>query len=925
MEKKGFRELTEIQKAAIPLIEKGENVLVISGTGFGKTEAAMLPILSKLLDLKEKGAKEGIQAIYITPLRALNRDLLLRLTFWCSELGISIDVRHGDTPQSQRRKQRDLPPQLLITTPETLSAVLIAPKLSDSLVNVRYVIIDEVHELVESKRGVQLSIALERLKEKAAGSEGQENKIQLIGLSATVGNEKEVAEFLAPGTKIVKLEFLRELDLRVESPAPAEEETGLVSVLQVTPETSAKLKRIKELVLGHKKTLLFVNTRAMAESLGSLLFQDSELKEICAVHHSSLSKESRIEAEEKFKNGSLRVLICTSSLELGIDIGEVDLVIQYVSPRQVSRLLQRVGRSGHRKHLIPKGVVLAADAVDCMESMVLARRSKMHLLEENEIPLNSLDVLAQQVAGIALDFGVVDVKKAFEIVKRAFPFRSLSFDDFLSVVEQIAAERLIYFRENLVSKNARTKLYYYENLSTIPDEKKFFVKDSETRKNVGVLHEGFVSEYIGTGSVFITRGKPWKVLSMSEQEIVVERAEGVEAAIPDWEGEEIPVVMVVAQEVAEVFSEVLAKNNPELLQKYSCSEEVANKARGFAFKQKNFFLPQPKTLFIEAYADFVLLHTFLGNRENETLAKALSSLFASSLGYPLRTRTSSYSIVFEFPSPYPAEKFRRVLLDLTPENIVSILDAAIPESSLFKYKFLHVAQLFGLVSREAELRSFSLRRLIAAQKHTPVYVEALNELYHDKLRVRQIRDFLSELQEGKIEVKVVDGKGALSPIAKGFLEFEGYSELFAPPEPTEQLLQAFKQGLLEKDAILLCTYCGKGFTRKIGDVGKKLSCPYCSSNQITLRKYEEVFNKEKKKGLRALSQEERRKYRELLRVASLVSTFGGKALVALETYGVGPETATRVLGRMHEKEEALFKDLLEAQKQFIRTKKFWRV
>ncbi|MBI5228715.1 DEAD/DEAH box helicase [Candidatus Micrarchaeota archaeon] len=915
---KGFKEFTEIQLKAIPEVLAGKNTLIIAPVGYGKTEAAVLPVFSKMLDLREKGETAGIQAIYITPLRALNRDMLSRLDFWCSELGISLSVRHGDTPQSQRRKQRDQPMQFLITTPETLCSVLVAPVLKDSLKNVRFVMIDEVHELFESKRGIQLSVALERLKEKAIP------QIQIVGLSATVGNEREVASFLSRDANVVKIGFRRELQISVESP-PLGKESMPFSILHFSQETVGKLQRITSAVLEHKRTLIFVNTRATAESLASRLFQVPELKEKIAVHHSSLSKEVRIETEERFKAGELKAIICTSSLELGIDIGDIDLVIQYMSPRQVTRLIQRVGRSGHRTHLIPKGIVLSSNPMDCVESVVIAEKAKKHELEPLEIQKNALDVLAHQLAGMALDYGIIELEKAFQMVRRAYPYANLQFEAFKEVAEQLAGEGLVFVRDNRLTKNSRTLLYYYENISMIPDEKKFFVKDAATRRNVGILHEGFVSEYLAEGVSFITRGKPWKVLSIEEDQIHVERTEDLGAAIPDWEGEQIPVTHEVAQEVAELFKESLELSEPDLKEKYSCNSSAIERIKEFALKQTAFFLPAPKKVFFERQGRFLLIHSFLGSRENETLSRILSLFLASELGYPVRSRSSTYSILFELDKPFSPEHFCKLLKEMPPNKLRQILEPVLHNTSLFRYKFIAVGRRFGFLRRDVDYKEVSLKRIIESQKHLPVFNEALNELYHEKLRLNEVSDFLERLGMGEIVFEVVDSLKGLSPISKDFLEFEGYSELFAPIEPTSELIETFRANLLERRVELLCTYCKKTFTRRINDFSPKIFCPYCSSNQLTLAKFKEVFEKEERRKVSGLTAEERRKYRELLRITALISSYGKRALLALETYGVGPDVGARILARMHRTDEGFYKDLLQAQKDFIRTRKYWRV
>ncbi|MEW5955115.1 MAG: DEAD/DEAH box helicase [Candidatus Micrarchaeota archaeon] len=902
--KKGFTGLTEIQLKAIPAIAIGKDVLVLAPTGYGKTETCLLPILSKLVEAKDVGDLAGIQALYVSPLRALNRDLLARLSFWCNELGITLGVRHGDTPASERRKQRDNPPMLMISTPETLGSMLVAPKLKDSLANIRYVVVDEVHELASSKRGLQLSLALERLREKSGA-------FQTIGLSATVGNADEVAAFLSPRAKTVSLETLRQMDVFVEFPSEAGAE-----------EVSAKAALISKLIQEHKKTLLFVNTRSFAEGLGSLLMRLPELKDKVAVHHSSLSREARVDTEERFKSGRLKAIVCTSSLELGIDVGDVDLVVQYVSPRQVSRFVQRVGRSGHRKHLVPKGALAAVDAVDAAECAVIARKARKHEIEPVEIRENALDVLAHGIAGLALDFASLPADKAFEVVKRAYPYRSISRAEFDSVVNQLSAQRTVSFRDGVVSKRLRTLLYYYDNLSTIPDEKQFFVVDAATRKHVGILHEEFASS-LSPGSVFIARGRPWKVLDVHENEFVVERSDDVAAAVPEWEGEQIPVPRAVAEETGDLLVLLLNTSNSELKRTFSLSEEAANKLRAFAYKQKTFFIPSKNILVVEPFERFIVLHSFAGSKANETLANALSSLLTSSLGSSVRARPSPYAIAFEFAKPFPTEKFVQALKELGPADLRKIVSTVLPRTALFRYRFLHVARRFGFVSRDADLRQSMVQRLADSQKGSPVWREALEELLHDKFALQEAEELAERVSAGKCHVQVHDAaRKGLSPLAKDFLEFAGYGELFAPPEPTAQIIQVFKDGLLSKQARLACTHCAKTFSSKVSELGDSVKCPYCSSSQVTLARYEAVLAK--KAGRRALSAIERRQYAEALRVASLVSSYGRKAVAAMETYGVGPEAAARVLRKLQKSDEELYRDLLEAQKTFVRTRKYWR-
>ena len=321
IQKRGYLEATPPQVQAIPRILKGENVLLIAPTGSGKTEAIFFPIFHKLLELQSK--ERGIFGLYVTPLRALNRDILKRMEDIAQELGIRISVRHGDTTSYERRKQLLDPPSLLITTPETLQAILPAKKRGKHLMSLRFVVVDEIHELVTDKRGVQLSLALERL------CEITNQNFQRIGLSATIGSIQEVAKFLGgvnEEVNIISTNGMGELQVNVEAIPPTPEDAVLSKKIRTSEEVTAKLRRIKELIEKYGSVLIFVNTRQMAEILGSRLSLLNPSFDF-DVHHGSLSREMRMKAEKEFKDEEIKAVICTSSLELGIDVGSIDHVI----------------------------------------------------------------------------------------------------------------------------------------------------------------------------------------------------------------------------------------------------------------------------------------------------------------------------------------------------------------------------------------------------------------------------------------------------------------------------------------------------------------------------------------------------------------------------------------------------------------------
>src|SRR5437870_3329926 len=366
----GIETFTEPQERAIPRILAGENVLLVAPTGIGKTEAALLPLLDRIL----RDKPEPTSCLYITPLRALNRDMLRRMTFFADRLGVRVAVRHGDTTPQERAAITRHPPDILITTPETFQILFTGRKLREHLRSVRYVVVDEIHELASDERGAQLAVGLERLR----ALTGRE--FQRIGLSATVGTPAEVAAFLGGvgrPVEVIRVRIPKGIRIQVEMPATAQGDSEIAERLRVKPVQAAALRRCYELIKEHQSTLFFVNTRDTAEFLSSRLaawYQDPKI----GVHHGSLSKDVRVQMEDEFKSGGLRALVCTSSLELGIDVGTADFVLQYNSPREVSRLVQRIGRSGHGVGAVSDGVILASRrAIGTLDEWFVAENAKL--------------------------------------------------------------------------------------------------------------------------------------------------------------------------------------------------------------------------------------------------------------------------------------------------------------------------------------------------------------------------------------------------------------------------------------------------------------------------------------------------------------------------------------------------------------------
>ncbi|MBO8181439.1 MAG: DEAD/DEAH box helicase [Archaeoglobus sp.] len=889
----GISQLSELQKRAFDAIARRRDVLIIAPAGTGKTEAAIIPILYKMLKLREAGKDpEGIYLLYITPLRALNRDMLRRISILAKKLGLSIAVRHGDTADSERKKQSRKPPQILITTPETLQILFQGIKLRNVLRNVRYVVVDEIHEMVDSERGVQLSVGLERLRELT--------NFNLIGLSATVRKE-DVSSFFLSEPLILLDEERKKYEFTIVKPEVRDEDEVLAEQLNIEPEVAAELRFIKEIVESHTSTLIFVNTRQTAEALGVRLKKMIDVE----VHHGSLSKDARIEAEKRFVEGELKALICTSSMELGIDIGHVDVVIQFNSPREVSRLLQRVGRSGHRKEETSKGYIICRSFDDILESWVIARKALRNEIESLRIHRNSLDTLANQISALALEYKRIDVERAYSIIKRSFPFRDLQFEDFLAVCEFLANGNVIFFDGEWIKPRRKTRNYFYDNISMIPDEKSYRVVDITTGKTIGSLDESFLSTF--SGEVFAIKGELWRVLAVDD----VVKVEPVvrEGEIPSWVGEEIPVPYEVAIEVGGLrreIGEMLKRGNVEELIKelkteYNTNSEAVKTVVETIDEQlkKGFSIPSDKLISVESAENVAVINCCFGHRVNETLGRIVALLLSARKGRNVGIEVDPYRIKL---SPASAIEVMEILNSISPESVETLAERALLETKLLQWKVIHSARKFGYLSKDFDLSRINVRKLVLKLRDTPIYREAVREIFVEKMDVERTSEIISKL-EREIEIETYD---TLSPI--GLASREHAFDLLMPSKPIEALLRIFKERLQREVAMFHCLNCKYTIKTPIRLI-KELRCPKCNSGLIACfnarRRLEEIPKK------------------ELHRIANLVLSHGMKAVLALNTHGVGAENAARILSKYYENDDKFYLELMEAERRYIRTRGFW--
>ena len=893
-EKFGFSKLTEIQKKASPIILQKKDCLVIAPTGSGKTECSVIPIFSLLKKSKKNGK---IKTLYITPLRALNRDVFRRITKYAHENELSIEIRHGDTSQKDRKKIRDNPPDILITTPETLLILLTQIKMLNALSDLEWIIIDEVHELLASERGSQLSLSLERLEINS------KYPLTKVGLSATVGNFEEAGKFIV-GTKR-KCEIIRDKSVRKYD----------VEVKYVEGTISDVAEKIIEYFLEldlNSPILLFTNTRGEAEFLASILKEKSPIE--IELHHGSLSKEVREETELTLREGKRSIVVCTSSLELGLDIGSVELVIHYGSPRQVSKLIQRIGRSRHNLDRSAKGLIITNNPDDEFEARAILDLIQEGSIEEQKIHDGSLDVLAHHLVGLSIQLGEISVKQAFELVRKAYPFRNLQLEDLIGVLDLLDSNYLIFFDRTKMTfwKKGRAFKYYFENLSTIPDILKFKVFDSVGKKIIGSLDQRFVGDFGDSGNIFVLKGLQWRILNVDEKSLSVnvEPFRGGGITVPYWEGESIPIDYKTARKVGNFRSKV--KNG---------SLELTNKIiEKLSFNE----IPDENNIIIESSRSqgSIVIHSCLGTKINSTLSTLLSSMLSSMLGSVVDSRSDGYRIVLSSRSRISEKLFLKVIKD--DYDLYSIVTASLAGTHNVNWRTWCVAKKFGIVGRGAVYERKSARFLYERYSKTVLVHEALRELFHDKYDLKNSDKVLKKIREDKIHVKWLE-VDKFSKLAEPILDHT--SKYYAAPANLDKgIIDLVKARLAKTKHRLICARCGK-WERVVetNEVKNILICPYCKARQITATYYSDYDLPKiirKKYAGKKLSSDEKHKFDRAWKVSSLIENFGKTAIIVMSGYGIGADTAARILRNMVD-EEYLFKQIYEAERQYIVTRGFW--
>ena len=917
--RKRFAEPTLPQKLAIPKILAGKNVLILAQTGTGKTESAILPLFHFLMETKQK----PIGALYITPLKSLNRDMLERMIWWGNQTGLEISVRHGDTSQYERKMQLEFPPNLMVTTIETLQPLLTGKKFREHLRNVKWIVLDEVHETVDSKRGVQLTIALERLKELCGD-------FQLTMLSATVGDPQKVGKFFSGGRdfEIVKADTTKKMDIKVINPDPVASDEDLAEKIFTSKETAARVRVIMDMVSKSRSSLVFTNTRQFAEVLASRIKTIDRTFPV-EIHHSSLSKDVRVKAEKEFKAEKLKALVSTSSLQLGIDIGSVDLVLQYMSPREVTQLTQRVGRAGHELSKVSTGVIISTDLDDIFESAVIARKAMAHEFEPVNIHEKAFDVLAHQIIGMTFDFGRTEPERIYNVVKRAWPYRDLKYPEFMEVCNQLNRLGLV-FLDSGINKKRRGFEYYFNQLSTIPDVKNYRVYNILDNSFVGVLDEEFIAIHGEPGTNFILKSEAYRIITVESGKVMVEPISDVGAAIPGWEGELIPIPYSVSQEVGRMRSKIASlitsggdkSARKYLVENYPVDSSCAEKMTDLVKKQKKHgTVPDEKTLLIEDYENVVIIHSPFGSKVNETLGRFIAALLTNRVG-AVGFKTDAYRIMIEFQKKNK-ELIKEILTTTDPKHFTSYLEMSLSKSELFEWKFVHVAKRFGAFSRQAEFGKIRMKKIVEDFAGTPVFEETLKELEIEKLDIPKSIEVLKDIQSGKLMIVLEDG---LSPIGKIGMQHK-YAEIIGPDRPEAEIFRLFRKRLLDTKMKLICVNCADwSQTFASGDVKDDLKCGKCGSRLLApvnprIAEAEKLAKKSVKGS--QIPVEQLRWLDKLKESAEIFMNYKSRGVIALAARGVGPATARRILAKWYRDEDAFLRAILDAERQFVKTRQFW--
>ncbi|MEM7385182.1 MAG: DEAD/DEAH box helicase [Verrucomicrobiota bacterium] len=790
--------LTDAQEACLPSILNRRSVLLSAPTGSGKTLAGFLGILDGLLREEEEGRlSPGVRVLYVSPLRALAYDMQKNLTEPLKGMGlegrIRVGMRTSDTKASERAQFKRRPPAIFLTTPESLAILLAQKSCLPALQSCRYVIVDELHALAENKRGAHLAVSMERLEGLVGQLEINGGPLCRIGLSATVAPLEEAAGFLmGTGRACEVVEIRRGRRSIVEVMTPLGKDP-------YPPAGWTATRVIRDLareVERRQSVLLFTNTRSGAESIALRLKQAlPEITGSIEAHHSSLDRDLRLEVEDRLKRGELRAVVCSTSLELGIDIGAVDLVIMISTPKGISRTLQRLGRSGHSIHKTSHGILVATNINDLIECTVCAEMTRRRTLDPLRVPGFAVDVIAQHIVGMAAAGGVTR-EEALTMIRKAHPFRDLREEAFDRILNYLAGGgrslegqyrdtfgKIVERDGRWEIPNANTLRDYLVNVGTIHAEG--VVRILLGRRTLGTVEEGFMKR-LKPGDCFVLAGQVVRLIEAGVGEARVEKARRALPTVPRWGANKMPLSSGLAREVRRLRGEVDRRmrepGGPQkdddlslpdwLVEAWNLSRSNAEAVvRHFEQQARISSIPTEKKLLIECYRECdeetgkgkVRLHYFfhclIGRSANDALSRILAHRLKQAVGGNALVTIDDYGFLLTV-QPYQELDLSGWRALFFPEKAEQHLRQALEGSELVKWQFRGVAQTGLMVPRnlpgkERQLRQVRwsaeilFRVLTEHEPDHPLLEQAYREAMHTFLDLDGATSFLRVA--GKLE------------------------------------------------------------------------------------------------------------------------------------------------------------------------------
>lgn len=771
-----FKDFSLPQLYGVMEIHSRKNILISAPTGSGKTLTAFLSILNELVDSSEKQILEDkVYCIYVSPLKALGNDIQVNLLKPLQEinelagkdLGIRVGVRTGDTTAADKAKMLKKTPHILITTPESLAIMITSPKFKEKLTNAQWLIVDEIHALAENKRGVHMSITMERLQRLSPG-------MTRVGLSATIAPLEDIAGYLVGKDRdcgIVDIRFLKEMDLKVLSPVKSLVESDYML------KHRKMYDLMNELIQEHKTTLIFTNTRSATERVVHTLkdmFSQQYNHENVAAHHSSLSKEVRFSTEQALRDGSLKVVVSSTSLELGIDIGYVDLVICLGSPKSVARFLQRAGRAGHQLRSTVKARIIVMDRDDLVECALLLKSAIEKKIDRVHIPANALDVLAQQIYGIAIN-EVMNINEMYHLVTKSYCYKDLTWKDFFEVIRYLSGEyvsleerhvygKIWYDQEtgNIGKKGKMARIIYMTNIGTIPEESYVTVKIGE--QIVGKIDEGFL-ERLRPGDVFVLGGNVYMFKFSRGMTAQVSTSVNRPPTVPSWFSEMLPLSYDLAMEINR-FRRLMedhfkaGKNEQEMIDfvnKYLyVDEKAAYSIYRYFYEQYQYSqIPSDRKIVVETYVDrgrtYVIFQTLFGRRVNDCLSRALAYAIGKSQHRDVEIGVTDNGFYLSAEQTFNAV---RAFEALKQENFRVILENAIEKSEVLSRRFRHCAARALMILRSYMGQTKNAGRMQVGSK---ILFNAVKRISNDFPILKEARrEVLEDLMDYSNAQKVID-------------------------------------------------------------------------------------------------------------------------------------------------------------------------